>query len=78
MASSIARRRYCRPAAACAAALSERFGCDLSVKNFPVTELPAREQAIAMAQTETARIARPALAAWPVRWERRPVVYLEA
>jgi hypothetical protein len=43
--------------------MSERFGCDLSVKNFRVTELPAREQAIAMAQTETARIARPALAA---------------
>jgi hypothetical protein len=42
--------------------IRERFGCDLSVKNVRLTELPARQWAIAIVRTETAEIARPTLA----------------
>ena len=51
-------------------------GCDLTVKNSRVAELPAKECASAMVQTEAARIARAGLAAPPAR-KRNAVVYLE-
>ena len=44
-------------------ALVELLRNRVIVQNFRLTEVPTRDSAIAMAQTETARIARPALSA---------------
>jgi hypothetical protein len=44
-------------------ALVELLRNRVIVQNFRLTEVPARDSAIAMAPTETARIARPALSA---------------
>jgi hypothetical protein len=56
-------------------ALVELGGNRVILQTFRLTEIPARDPAIAMAQTETARIAGPAR---PARQERKSVVYSEA